>query len=191
MTSPIDAALARLTVGVERERSEPAALEQEVAALFDELRSPLYRYLLSFRLPAHDSEEILQETFLALFRHLLAGRPRTNLRGWVFRVAHNLALKRHNAARVAERRLAASDEAAGDRESDPAPGPEEQLSARQRQQRLLAVVAALPERDQRCLRLRAEGLRYRDIAAMLGMSLGSVAASLARSLGRISRADRG
>ena len=39
--------------------------------------------------------------------------------------------------------------------------------------RLMAVVHALPEADQGCLRLRAEGLRYREIAAVLGMSLGS------------------
>jgi RNA polymerase sigma-70 factor (ECF subfamily) len=51
--------------------------------------------------------------------------------------------------------------------------------------RLLAVVRALPERDRQCLFLRAEGLRYREIAEALGMSLGAVAASLSRSLGKL------
>ena len=36
-----------------------------------------------------------------------------------------------------------------------------------------------------CLSLRAEGLRYREIAEVLGISLGSVAASLEKSLSRL------
>ncbi len=48
---------------------------------------------------------------------------------------------------------------------------------------------AMPEQDQCCLSLRAEGLRYRDIAEVLGISLGSVANSLERALSRLARAD--
>ncbi len=50
----------------------------------------------------------------------------------------------------------------------------------QRQKRLQAVLLALPEQDQWCLWL--EGLRYRQIADGLDMSLASVSASLGRSL---------
>ena len=52
---------------------------------------------------------------------------------------------------------------------------------------LADVVGALPEQDRRCLFLRAEGLRYREIAETLDMSLGAVSISLARSLARIAR----
>jgi RNA polymerase sigma-70 factor (ECF subfamily) len=41
------------------------------------------------------------------------------------------------------------------------------------------------------LHLRAEGLRYREIAEILEMSLGAVSISLSRSLARLERADRG
>jgi RNA polymerase sigma-70 factor, ECF subfamily len=74
---------------------------------------------------------------------------------------------------------------------DPAPNPEEQASFTERRCRLLAVLRALPEDDQYCLRLRAEGLRYREIAEVLGISLGSVSISLTRSLTRLTRAERG
>jgi RNA polymerase sigma-70 factor (ECF subfamily) len=63
------------------------------------------------------------------------------------------------------------------------------LAILERRQRLLAVFRALPERDRRCLSLRAEGLRYREIADALGMSLGGVAKSLARSMTRMVNAD--
>jgi RNA polymerase sigma-70 factor, ECF subfamily len=56
--------------------------------------------------------------------------------------------------------------------------------------RLQAALHALPLDDQLCLRLRSEGLRYREIAKIVGMSLGSVSASLSRSLARLEQADR-
>jgi hypothetical protein len=75
------------------ERDAGTDLEREVLRLFDEFRSPLLRYGLSLGISMHDAEEVVQETFLALFKHLQQGRPRANLRGWIFRVTHNLALK--------------------------------------------------------------------------------------------------
>ena len=70
-----------------------------------------------------------------------------------------------------------------------AANPESSSPAPQRQRRLLAVFNALPERDRRCLCLRAEGLRYREIASVLGMSLGAVSKSLTRTVARLERAD--
>ena len=49
----------------------------------------------AFGISLADGEEIIQETFLALFDHLRKGSRRDNLRGWIFRLTHNLALKRH------------------------------------------------------------------------------------------------
>src|SRR5271163_2015824 len=71
--------------------------EEEVIHLFGMFRNPLLRYVISLGLSRHDGEEIIQEVFLALFRHLQLERSRQNLRGWIFRVAHNLALKQRSA----------------------------------------------------------------------------------------------
>lgn len=161
-------------------------LEEEVVALFDQFRDPLLRYLSSFGLAPADSEEVIQEVFLSLFQHLHRGKSRENLRGWLFRVAHNQALKRrYRTRREFETR---SEADARDLAIDPGPSPEAQVANSQMQQRLLAVVEALPEQCRRCLFLRAEGLRYREIAGILDMSLGAVSRSLARSLARIARA---
>jgi RNA polymerase sigma-70 factor (ECF subfamily) len=106
-------------------------------------------------------------------------------------VARNLALKQRAANQLQMRRTVDFDETLPEQHADRNPNPEEQLRSRQRQSRLLAVVRALPEQDQSCLSMRAEGLRYREIAQALGISLGSVAASLARSLEKLGRADGG
>jgi len=156
--------------------------ESEVVALFDLLREPLVRYLLSLGLAVQDGEEIVQEAFLALFEHLGRGGSRENLRGWLFRVAHNLGLKR--ARRLKKWERASELEPA----ADPAPNPEQQAADVQRQRQIMAILRALPQQDRQCLSLRAEGLRYREIAEVLGISLGSVAMSISRSLARMNRA---
>jgi RNA polymerase sigma-70 factor (ECF subfamily) len=163
-------------------------LEAEVVELFDQFRNPLLRYLLSFGLALPDCEEVLQEVFLSLFQHLDRNKPRDNLRGWLFRVAHNLGLKRrYRDRRDNESRAPAG---AGDRAIDPQPSPEDRAADRQTRKHLLAAIDALPEQDRRCLFLRAEGFRYREIAGIVGISLGGVSLSLSRSLARIARTIR-
>lgn len=165
-----------------------ARFEEEIALLFDAWRNGLLRYLLSSGLSIEDGEEVVQEVFLALFQHLADRKPRHNLRGWAFRVAHNLGLKRRIAA---NRRMEVSIHHDANVHIDSALNPEQQAAAAQRQTKLESLARALPEQDRCCLALRAEGLRYREIAEILGISLGSVAGSLARSLARIARADEG
>jgi RNA polymerase sigma-70 factor (ECF subfamily) len=161
------------------ENEKPASLELEVVEYFDRMRDRLLRYLFGFGLPTQDCEEIVQETFLALFKHLSHGRSRRNLPGWLFRVAHNLALRKRERTRPTEE--------LGDSVVDPGPNPEDQFATNQTQRRLMAVLEALPEQDRRCLSLRAEGLRYREIAQILDISIGAVSLALVRSLARISR----
>jgi RNA polymerase sigma-70 factor (ECF subfamily) len=178
---PVLRATSAADTGSSRDR-----LEEEVVALFDQFRDRLLRYLFSFGSALPDAEEVIQEVFLSLFQHLQLGKSREKLPGWLFRVAHNLALKRrYRAQRDSQARIEASAECLA---IDPGPNPEDQLANSQTQRRLLAVVQALPEQDRRCLVLRAEGLRYREIAEVLDMSLGAVSLSLARSLARIARA---
>jgi RNA polymerase sigma-70 factor, ECF subfamily len=163
-------------------------VESEVIRLFDQFRTPLLRYALSLGLSVHDGEEVIQEVFLALFRHLQLGKPKENIQGWMFRVTHNLSLKCRR-ERQRSQSGAGLHVALAERRMDTAPNPEEQVLSAQRQSRLVAVLNALPEQDQMCLRLRAEGLRYREIARVVGMSLGAVSISLTRSLARLMCAD--
>jgi RNA polymerase sigma-70 factor (ECF subfamily) len=167
--------------------AQSAELQAEVLVLYDALQGRLLRYAMSFGLSKQDGEDVLQEVFLALFRHLQMGRPADNLPGWTYRTTHNLALKRR-ASLHTEWHASAGDDLV-DQHRDNAPGPEENLLFRERQHRLRSVLRVLPENDQVCLRLRADGCRYREIASIVGISLGSVAASLARSFERLRRMD--
>ena len=162
------------------------AEQEEVVQLFGELRVPLLRYLHGLGLPACDGEDVVQDAFLALFRHLRAGKPRDNLPAWTFRVARNLALKRLQQQ--------AAQQAPGEHEWSNAPdhaaNPEQQAARNQRERITRAVIDALAPLDRQCLQLRAAGLRYREIASVLDVSLGSVAASVGRALSRIASATQ-
>lgn len=168
--------------------SRPAAIEEQVTSLFSLLRVRLLRYMCSLGLSPHDGEEVIQEVFLSLFQHLRANKSQENMRGWIFRVAHNLALKRRM-ANGAQAVIPDSDEFLSQLPHDPTPSPEEQAFFRQRQKRLLAVLGVLPAQDRHCLYLRAEGLQYREIAQVLDISLGGVSQSLARTIRRLNDAD--
>ena len=164
-------------------------LENEVMSLFDEFRDRLFRYVLSMGVSTQDGEEIIQEVFLSLFLHLQLRKSRANIRGWMFRVAHNLALKQRIS--IQRQRLSLeSGEGIAEQQPDRAPNPEERMAIKERQERFRAVLRVLPGQDQCCLYLRAEGLRYREISGVLGMSLGAVSISLTRSLARLERAGQ-
>ncbi len=177
-----------LAVGDSSASRHSTSLEAEVVQFFDELRTPVLRYVLSMGLQLDDAEEVVQEVFLALFRHLRVGKPRTNLKAWVFRVGHNLSL-RHRIRNGRRERLQCPDEAA-EGLLHPQRNPEEEFAAGQRRKRLMSVISELNEVDRCCLNLRAEGLRYREIASVLEISLGGVSLSLSRALNRLSIVDK-
>jgi RNA polymerase sigma-70 factor (ECF subfamily) len=164
------------------------SLEQEILALFDSLRMQLLRYAISFGLPAHDGEDIIQEVFLALFHHLQKGRSRSNLRGWVFRVTHNLALKRRMVNR-SQHTVVNGESYLPEEYFANGLNPEELAIFGERQAQLLMIYRALPENNRLCLQLRAEGLTYREISQVVGVSLGTVSTLLGRSLTRLASMD--
>ena len=166
----------------------PSRIGEEVVELFEQFRTPLLRYLLALGLNVQDAEEVIQEVFLALFQHLKKGKRGDNLRGWIFRVAHNLALKQFRSTKSKIERASVLIDEVQTEFVSPAATPEQMLQQAYSKRQIKAVIEALPKRDRRCLYLRAEGLRYREIAHTLGISLGSVANSLERVIGKLSRA---
>jgi len=163
----------------------PSSVAEQAELLFEEQRLPLHRYLRAIGLQPEDCEDVMQETFLALHRHLVAEKPDFNLRGWLFRVAHNQAQRSRRSSRLY------FWESILDRYFDPSPNPEELAWRAQRARRVWNVVRALPERDRACLALKAEGFAYREIGEIVGISLGSVAAAVARALDKVARMEDG
>src|SRR5215471_15184403 len=88
-------ALQGVACGVSLDLRRPPAceIEKRFLELFEILRKPLIRYLLWIRIRPEAAEDIVQETFFRLYQHLtLRNLHEENLHGWVWKVAHNLAL---------------------------------------------------------------------------------------------------
>jgi RNA polymerase sigma-70 factor (ECF subfamily) len=162
-------------------------LKEQITQLFIELREPVYRYLLCLGVKPAEAEETIQETFLRLYKHLHSEGGEDNLRGWVFRVAHNIGineLKRRKyvtEATVEQWEYVTSVRAARD------PTPEELLLRKEKMVRVQVAIAALSEQQKECLYLRAEGFRYREIAEILGVTISTVVESLRRAIKKLAK----
>ncbi len=161
-------------------------LRKRSIELYDELQAPLHGYLSCLGLQPQEAEDIIQETFLRLFRGLSKGMRQENLRGWVFRVAHNLTLNAHKRSAKA---LSSDNEQVNrllESRIDPSLNPEEAVLKKEQLSRIISAVSHLTLQQRQCLHLRAEGLRYREIAAVLGVSTQRVADIVQTALVRIS-----
>jgi len=114
-------------------------------------------------------EELAQEMLLAIVQALPRLRDPTKLKAFVFRIAHNRAM-RHIARRMREPVSAAkADDLAGD-----TPTQEQFLIDNQRSTALLHAVRSLTLPYRQVITLVLEGLSYQEIADALGISVVNV-----------------
>lgn len=158
-------------------------LQDQVAQLYTETREDVYRYLLTLGVHPPKAQEAVQEVFLRLYTSLKKGEKIESLRGWVFRVAHNYGLK-VRARQSTEEKIDPAFEA---RLKSPAPNAERELLDRERMSLLNTAVEGLSEQQKRVLFLRMEGLRYPEIASVLGISASAVGEFLRRALLRLKK----
>ena len=172
------------TSGCDREAADNLRhAADEVVRHFEELRGPVYAYLYTLCRNPERSEEMTQDVFLRLHAYLRAGNRVDNPRGWVFRVAHNLAV---NEAKKC--RFEISQPEVGQPRAevcDPAPDPETRLLGEERSALFWNGLQGLTEHQRHCLQLRAEGLRIQEIAEVLSISRSGAADALQRALRRL------
>jgi RNA polymerase sigma-70 factor (ECF subfamily) len=161
-------------------------LRREALHWFDELREPLRRYLLCAGASPADTDDAVQESFLRLYQHLARSGDRSNLYGWVFQVARNYLRDERKSARQ-QRTVPLEDAMARQGgPADPQGSPERRALDEERSRRLRGAIAGLPEQQRECMLLRASGLRYREIAEILGIHTSSVGTLVHRATARLS-----
>lgn len=141
----------------------------------------LLRYVTRVVQDAAAAQDVVQETFIKLFRAWRNGaRPTDTLRPWLYRVAHNAAVdyvrREARLHRLHERE--ALDRAAPDPD-DPG-GPAERIRM------VLGCLRCLDPAEQQVLLLRLqEGLSYRDISLITGRTEGNVGCILHHAVKKI------
>jgi RNA polymerase sigma factor (sigma-70 family) len=153
----------------------------DLAGMFHRHARELLRYCTR-RIGAQLAEDVVAETFLVAHERRDRFDPdRGELLPWLYGIATNL-LRRHRGAEVRALRAVAAavddgrhDDAAADR-----------IDAERSVARLSAVLAKLPRRQRDVLMLFAVAeLEYAEIAAALGIPLGSVQSSLHRARAKV------
>jgi RNA polymerase sigma-70 factor (ECF subfamily) len=158
-----------------------AAGSSEVTTLYRELREPLLRYLVCLGLTSDEAQDVVQDAFLSLQRHLASEGKQENIRGWLFRVAHNQARNRQTSY---HRRFGESLEGEMDFQADQAT-PEQRVLENEKFRRLTSAIRLLTESERACLLLRAGGLRYREIGEVLGIAVSTVGDTVERAIKKL------
>lgn len=160
-----------------------AAGGSEVTSLYRELRKPLLRYLVCLGLSRDEAQDVMHDAFVSLQKHLASNGAQDNIRGWLFRVAHNQARNRQTSY---HRRFAESLDAEMEYLADDA-SPEQRVLEKEKFRRLATAMRALEESERECLLLRAGGLRYREIGEVLGMATSTVGDTVERAIRKLSK----
>ena len=163
---------------------DPAAF----ATIFDRHAAVLLRFLVR-RVGPDAADGLVGESFrIAFERRSGFDCTRANARPWLYGIATNVLAKHR---RAEARRLAALARLPGRPGGDPAPeAPDDQviaqIDARELWPRVAATIAALPPGERDALLLYAwEDLGYDDIAAALGIPVGTVRSRLNRARRRL------
>jgi RNA polymerase sigma-70 factor, ECF subfamily len=157
---------------------------QEVEQWFNELRDPLFGYLRALGCDQRLAEEIVQEAFLRLLAARKEGLWIDDVRAWVFRVARNQWID----IRREYRRY--SPDGMPELTSDSAPDPEQRLLRRERSRRVRGQLAQFPDLQRECVRLKSQGMRYREIAETLGISMTAAVDHVRRAVARMRKLFR-
>lgn len=173
-----------------------AALEELLARYQNRLMTFIYSVVRDY----HLAEDIFQETFLRVYREAGKFRAGASFKTWLYTIAVNLC---RDALRRAKRRpevsletelvpeetdgsLRLSDLLAG-RE----PGPREQAGGRETEAILAGELSRLSEEHRQVIVLsRLNGLKYREIAEVLGVPSGTVRSRLHYALEQLRRGIR-
>ncbi len=144
-------------------------------------------YLLCLGVPSSQAQEVTQEVYLRLYRTMRKGETILNMRAWLFRVAHNLGLKVRSRER-AFRSVSPDWERFTQLTVE---SPERAMLDREKMKRLQMALKTLSPQQRNCLYLRCEGLRYREIADVMGVSSSTVNEFLRRAVARLAEAVHG
>jgi RNA polymerase sigma-70 factor, ECF subfamily len=162
-------------------------LGDRVNALFQEFRGPVFRFLLRKTQNPGYAEDLTQEAFLRLCKHLQQDRPLENPKAWLFTVANNLAIDTTRSESHAQDVDELAWKQLENLRATQQENPEHLLLQQERLDRLHLAVLNLTAFQRQCLHLRAEGLRYREIAEILDVSISTVVDAVRRAALKLAR----
>lgn len=146
--------------------------------LYDTYYTKILNFSQTYTGSIEDAEEVVQDTFLKLWKHREGLDEEMSVNGYIFRIAKNLTLNKIR-KKVMEPRY--FDEV--EEESVFANQTEEDIMLDEMQQLLMKAIEALPPKRQQIFRLsRLSGLPNKEIARKLNISENTVEGQMRKSI---------
>jgi RNA polymerase sigma-70 factor (ECF subfamily) len=177
---PVEAIFRQLRDGTGREES--------FRLLFDRFYGPLFRFFEHRGFSTEECQDLIQETFLRVYRGIEAFRGESRWEHWLFRIAANTAIKavRHRAAAKRGGQTVSWDGGEDVAHGPEAPAPLRRLLGKEMKELLSQAIAGLPPQMRRCVRLRVfQELDYDEIAEILQISPSTVKVQLFKARKRL------
>ena len=171
---------------IDRARAgDQAALE----ALLREVQPQLYRFSMKMCRHTEDAEDVLQDSMMTLARTVRDFRGASSLSTWLFSVARSFCIKKRRKSKFApEHEESLEGLAPGEREGivGSEPDPHAQAENAQVWRQVQAAIQQLDPDHREVLVLRdIEGLRAKEVAEVVGISVAAVKSRLHRARGEL------
>lgn len=155
-----------------------------IAELMEQYQHRLFRYLLRLVSQPNTAEDLFQQTWLRVIEQIHKYDPRRSFEGWLFAVAHNLAidyLRRRKPESLDEQKYEGVTIA--DLTASPNPGALEELLSQERADMVIEAMEDLSITSREVLVLRfEEEMKLEEIATVLALPIGTVKTRLHRAL---------
>ena len=163
----------------------PPTTMERVAVLYEAHREEVYRFLVGQGLDSVRAQDLAQDVFVRLFVALTKGSEIESEQAWLYGVASKLAVdywRREGRPMWVELdAIPAMAENLRSKELNP----EAAVVRSERLKRVAATMARLPKEQRLGIHLRMQGLPYRAIAKILGVSVSTTAELLSTAVVRL------
>jgi RNA polymerase sigma-70 factor (ECF subfamily) len=166
--------------------SSPESLFQ---AWLEEHRGIVVKVTRSFASTPADAADLHQELLLQLWISLSSYAGQAKPSTWIYRVCLNTALTWRRGASRREKRIEPEADIA--RVATEAASPAERAGERELLEKLYAAIHALPGFDRALVLLSLDGLAYREIAEITGLTENHVGVALTRARKRLAALLKG
>ena len=137
-------------------------------------------FLIHMTGSVEEAEDLVQDTFVQVFRKAGSYQAVGMFKSWLFRIAGNLARSRLRRRKIL--RWVSFDPGVHDT-GGAEPGPDEDLETSQREEAVRAALSRLPGRQREALALhRFQGMRYKEVAEAMNTTVPGVESLIQRAM---------
>lgn len=161
---------------------DPKTQNEAFQKLLSDYQRPLYSHIRSIVLNHDDADDVLQNTFIKVFRYLKDFKGESKLFSWMYRIATNEAITFIN---LKAKRSNTTSEAMQTKLVDNLKA-DTYFDGDAIQLKLQQAIVLLPEKQQLVFKMRYfEEIKYEEMSEILGTSVGALKASYHHAVKKI------